>query len=411
MVTTASRRYKDFYDYIPLKDDPRVAGLNNIDPYKYSQNITSSELAKPIIALWKQKLESPFYGITSDGHKKENLFHLEDENAPTAEINLTDRRKWSNPEFIIFDVGVRLDQLSEHERKLVMKLLRSALSKEGYEKVLGAIQTNAFLGELCESRAILNDCSYFVMIFGTPSVTTPWGFAFFGHHTSLNFFFLAKQMTISPVFIGAEPNIISHGPHKGLEICVREEERGLMFMQSLPQELQAKAQIYKELHDREMPADRWNPADQRHLGGAFQDNRVIPYEGILVSTLSLGDQEALVEVISSFLEILPHPVLTARLAQVRRHFDETYFCWIGGYDKEDSFYYRVQSPVICVEFDHHSGVFLTNSDPKKYHVHTIIRTPNGNDYGREWLRLYREANASNDSKMANGACTSDRVPV
>ncbi len=32
-------------------------------------------------------------------------------------------------------------------------------------------------------------------------------------------------------------------------------------------------------HDRNksLPADRWNPFDERHLGGARQDNRVVPY--------------------------------------------------------------------------------------------------------------------------------------
>ena len=34
-----------------------------------------------------------------------------------------------------------------------------------------------------------------------------------------------------------------------------------------------------------------------------------------------------------------------------------------------------------LEFDHHSGVFLANSEPAKFHVHTIVRLPNGGDYG------------------------------
>ena len=52
------------------------------------------------------------------------------------------------------------------------------------------------------------------------------------------------------------------------------------------------------------------------------------------------------------------------------------------------FYYRIQSPVIFIEFDHHSGVFLTNKEPAKFHVHTLVRTPNGNDYGVDLLRLH-----------------------
>ena len=60
----------------------------------------------------------------------------------------------------------------------------------------------------------------------------------------------------------------------------------------------------------------------------------------------------------------------------------------GGIDDESAFYYRIQSPVVMIEFDHHSGVFLTNTEPAKCHIHTVIRTPNGNDYGKDLLRLH-----------------------
>jgi len=33
-------------------------------------------------------------------------------------------------------------------------------------------------------------------------------------------------------------------------------------------------------------------------------------------------------------------------------------------------------------------VFLANDEPEPFHVHTIIRTPNGNDYGRDLLRQH-----------------------
>jgi hypothetical protein len=49
--------------------------------------------------------------------------------------------------------------------------------------------------------------------------------------------------------------------------------------------------------------------------------------------------------------------------------------------EDNAFYYRIQSPVVMIEFDHHKGVVLNNPTPEKFHVHTIVRTPNGNDYG------------------------------
>ena len=41
--------------------------------------------------------------------------------------------------------------------------------------------------------------------------------------------------------------------------------------------------------------------------------------------------------------------------------------------------------MLLVEYDNHPGVFLTNPEPARFHVHTIVRAPNGNDYGRDLL--------------------------
>jgi hypothetical protein len=54
------------------------------------------------------------------------------------------------------------------------------------------------------------------------------------------------------------------------------------------------------------------------------------------------------------------------------------------------FYYKVHSPVLLVEFDMHKGVFLDNDEPEKFHIHIMVRTPNGNDYGKDLLRQHLE---------------------
>jgi hypothetical protein len=88
---------------------------------------------------------------------------------------------------------------------------------------------------------------------------------------------------------------------------------------------------------------------------------------------------------------MPEGPLTAKLRAMETHLDDTWFAWIGGTGDADPFYYKIQSPVVMLEFDHHSGVFLTNTEPAKCHTHTIIRTPNGNDYGKDILRQHYEA--------------------
>ena len=55
------------------------------------------------------------------------------------------------------------------------------------------------------------------------------------------------------------------------------------------------------------------------------------------------------------------------------------------------FYYRIQSLVILIEFDHQLPVGLRSSPrgvPNHEHIHTVVRTPNGNDYGKDLLRQH-----------------------
>jgi hypothetical protein len=171
----------------------------------------------------------------------------------------------------------------------------------------------------------------------------------------------------------------------------RDEERlGLELMRSLTDGLRDKAHIYRLMRDPAMPPGRFHRADQRHLGGAFQDNRIVPYEGVSAAHFSREMRTRLLGLAGAFLEIMPEGALAAKLQAIEMHLDDTWFSWIGGTGDDDPFYYKIQNPVVMLEFDHHSGVFLTNAEPAKCHTHTIIRTPNGNDYGKDILRQHYE---------------------
>ncbi|HZC24884.1 MAG TPA: DUF3500 domain-containing protein, partial [Candidatus Binatia bacterium] len=75
------------------------------------------------------------------------------------------------------------------------------------------------------------------------------------------------------------------------------------------------------------------------------------------------------------------------------HIESTWFTWIGGSQPDSAFYYRVQSPVVLIEFDHQRPANLRKfaADPDKptqQHIHCVVRTPNGNDYGKDLLRQH-----------------------
>lgn len=263
------------------------------------------------------------------------------------------------------------------------------------------MRVNHFLGEVVKLPNIMNKYSYNFLVFGKPSSSPsqPWGWLLYGHHLDIACFFKGPQVILSPSFTGAEPNIIDQGEWKGTEILHKEGNLGLRLMQSLSNEHQQKAQVFKSLRDdgmkqvygnsnndeskrEELISDTWGPDDQRHRCGAFRDNRIVPYEGVPVSEFSTEQQHLILEICHEFLLYHATKSRNQKLEQVKDHYAETHFCWIGGFGDDDAFYFRIQSPVILVELDHHSGVFLTNKEPAKYHTHTILRSPNAGDYGQ-----------------------------
>jgi hypothetical protein len=92
-----------------------------------------------------------------------------------------------------------------------------------------------------------------------------------------------------------------------------------------------------------------------------------------------------------------------KLAEVQKYLDQTHFAWIGG-DKPDSvFYYRIHSPVLLIEFDHQSPAGMRRlfaedqrGVPFRQHIHVVVRTPNGNDYGKDLLKQHYEEHPHSD---------------
>ncbi|EHY59364.1 hypothetical protein HRR83_001361 [Exophiala dermatitidis] len=397
----------EYRQYLPDLSQPRFTTMAKQDPWVYAKEFKEKGNPPWLHALylhWLELLKEPFKGVTNDGVVRPGLFPVQDEGIPidtivattqhamsllTAEqlaklsyhIDSPEWRTWSNPEFLLSDKGVRLDNVTPQVRDSILAILRETLSPEGYAKAVGAMRINGFLGDLVRSPAVMNEYSYNFVLFGEPSNTRPWGISFYGHHLCLNIFFYRTQLVVSPWFTGAEPNEIDAGPYEGTRILQVEEQLGLKLMQSLPSEQQAKAQIYKQMVDPAMPKGRWNHDDQRHLCGAYRDNRVVPYEGILVSSMTQDQQSLVRGILEQYLLYLPQRAREIRLKHIESRFDETYFCWIGGFTDTDPFYYRIQSPLVLIEFDHHSGVFLNNTHPAKFHIHALLRTPNAGDYG------------------------------
>ncbi|KAI1099140.1 hypothetical protein F4804DRAFT_93793 [Jackrogersella minutella] len=397
----------NFRKFLPDLDTPRFQAIAKNDPYGHAKELLEHHRPPWLYGLyvhWRKLLEEPYKGVTNDGTVRPNLFTLRDEGVPIdaivaaantitsqlspsqalktiLHIDSPEWRSWSNPEFLLSNKGIRLDEITPSLRASVLSLLEATLSPEGYAKAVAAMRINHFLGELVNAPKVMNEHSYNFALFGSPSADRAWGFSFYGHHLCLSVFLYRTQVVVSPWFTGAEPNVIDAGPHEGTRILHEEERLGLQLMQSLGGAEKKKATVYEQMKDGKMPKGRWNHDDQRHLCGAYRDNRVVPYEGVAVASLSPPQQDLVRQILLQYLLYLPARSRELKLQDCADRFAETHFCWIGGHADDDPFYYRIQSPVVLVEFDHHSGVFLANAEPAKFHIHTLLRTPNAGDYG------------------------------
>jgi hypothetical protein len=403
----------DFRPFVFPLDEPKIAGLQGHTPLTHTKRNFTIPRVQMMFSPWEGLYQQPYRGITSDGVIIPNLFKLQPNGAPTNAmviaaqrllavlpealrakvgypVDAHEWRRWQNTEMYMHETGLRLEDLSGDQREAVLALLRASLGAKGYDKTRDVMRMNLFLGELVHAPHILGEWSYNFSLYGTPARNEPWGWQLFGHHLALNCFVIGDQMTISPTFFGAEPDYADTGPFPRERLFEDEENGGLELMRSLSAAQQAKALIYTSMSGGDMPPERFHMADQRHLGGAFQDNRIIPYEGITGLELTPAQRQRLLDLVQAYLIPLPEGPKKARMEDVERHLTETRFSWIGDFQEDSVFYYRIQSPVLLIEFDHHSGVFLSNEEPAKFHVHTIVRTPNGNDYGLDLLRLHYE---------------------
>lgn len=405
---------QSFREHLIDLDDPMLADVRGMDYEEFAADRYQAPFLRDLLDFWKGLYDEPFVGVTTDGTALPGLYALSAEAAsdpvPAAAATrlldiLTDDQRakisypldaaewrgWSNPEFVFFRNGLRMEDQSAQVQQAMMDVIAASLSPEGFERVSEAMDLNGFLGELVALPKIMNNRSYWFALYGEPSADEPWGWQVYGHHVALNFVSVGGRHVIAPVFIGAEPAL---SDDERPPLFDAREQIAIELAESLDPAQREDAIVFRSVLDPAMPEGRIHPADERHVAGAFRDNRVVPYEGIRASELTDAQWMLLRRIAEDFLLLLTEPQREASLADFAAHRDETHFSWYGATDGSQPFYFRIQSPVILAELDHHAGVWLNNRLPARFHVHTTLRLPNGNDYARAYLAQWRERGAS-----------------
>lgn len=349
-------------------------------------------------------LSEPFKGVTTNGTVAPGLFAVRSTGVSTEPVRkaadaflaaLTapqragtqfkvdddEWRKWMNQDFYVRQ-GVSFKDMTEAQREAGFGLLRAGLSAKGLKQTRDIMKLNHTLGELTGNDFDrYTEWLYHITVMGTPSATEPWGWQFDGHHAIINYFVLGDQVVMTPFFAGSEPVIATSGKYNGTSVLQGEQAAGLEMINALA-ETQRKAALIGAAKTR-----------NNNLTEAWKDNAMVDYAGASAADFTAAQKQQLLDLIGLFVANMADGHAKVRMDEVRRHLDQTRFAWIGDTTPGSVFYYRIHSPVVLIEFDHQTPANLRHlakdpSAPNPQHIHVVMRTPNGNDYGKDLLRQH-----------------------
>ena len=347
-------------------------------------------------------LADPFKGVTTNGNVLPGLFQISPTGVSTEPVRVAAERfiaslttvqlartlfpvddvkwrKWMNQHFYVRQ-GISFQEMTEAQRQAAFGLLRVSLSAKGFELARNIMRLNETLAEMTGDHTFLGEDLYYITIMGRPSATEPWGWQLDGHHCIINYFVLGDQVVMTPHFLGSEPVRAEAGKYKGLEILQQEQNEGLAMLGALPEEQRRAAVL------------NFSKTGNNNLSEAFKDNIVLDYSGLQAAQMDSPERSRLLNLIELYVSNMDEGHAKVKMDEVSRHVEKTWFAWIGGSGTDSVFYYRVQSPVILIEFDHQRPANLSkgpdSNRPSRKHIHCVVRTPNGNDYGKDLLRQH-----------------------
>ena len=344
-------------------------------------------------------VDEPFMGNTTDGAIVPGLFPIRATGISTQTIreaaeaylgslnaeqqartlfpvDAREWRMWSNIHRTIMRHGIAFCEMSDEQIERAFALLKESFSDRGFATARDIMRLNETVMEMTGRVDEFGEDLYWLSIMGRPSATEPWGWQVDGHHLNVNYFVIGDQVVMAPAFLGSEPVFAQSGKYAGTRVFEAEEAQGLALIRSLDAEQRGKAVVSKDL-----PRDLFT--------SAFRDNHELRYEGIVYDELTPQQHDRLMPLVELHVGRMRPGHARVKMDEVMGHVHDTHFSWRGGVEQDSVFYYRIHSPVIIIEFDHQAGqAFPQFKDHYRDHIHIIVRTPNGNDYGKDLLRQH-----------------------
>ena len=278
-----------------------------------------------------------------------------------------ERYKWN---FVPLErKGITFYDFSGKQRDAAMALLKSSLSEQGYQKATAIVNLENIL-KVVEKRGpddhFRDPMNYHFWVFGTPDAKKPWAWRFEGHHVSLNFTLLNGEIVSStPSFFGSNPGIVKEGESKGMQVLKLETELGFEFVNSLSSSQRGIALI----------SDK---APAEIITGNNRKAVPLTPEGISYKDMSKEQQTMFLKLLDVYVKNYAFGFSSRLMEKIKKAgMDNLHFAWAGSLTPEAGHYYRIQGPMLLIEYD--------NTQNNANHVHTTIRDLN-DDFAEDILR-------------------------
>ena len=265
--------------------------------------------------------------------------------------------------------GVPLELMTAQQRALTHELLTSVLSSRGYLKVVHIMQLEQILDLLDEAGLPRSVGNYRLVFFGTPSMQSPWGWRFEGHHVSLNVAVAPDGVAVTPSFFGSNPAEVRSGPLTGFRVLGAEEDLARDLVTSLNDAQRGRAVV-----SNQAPSDIFtgNIRRERDQWNAWIGS--LQPEGIRVAELNEVQQHWVKRILEEVVASYRPELSAAYLSGI----DPTTlsFAWMGALERGAPHYFRLQGTDFVFEYD--------NVQNEGNHVHSVWRNKS-EDFGMELL--------------------------
>jgi Protein of unknown function (DUF3500) len=287
---------------------------------------------------------------------------LGDNLRPRGALSLDDpeRSQWTNLPPRPDDGGVRLGELNDEQLKATCDLMATLLSRAGYEEFVQIMLGDDQLLNGGRRQQGIGTVDFAVMVFGEPSPTGPWAFQLDGHHLGINIAVEGKKYSLSPSFIGAQPEEFTVAGRK---------------YRPFAGEVDDAYALIGLLDDKQRIAAVIQPNRGGLRAGPGQDGNVPEPRGVACSGFNEAQRTALFKLIENWIEVMPPEHAAARREELKGQVDQMHFSWDGAINPRSDMSYCVQGPALIIEF-----ACQGRGDRPLDHLHSQYRDPT-NEYG------------------------------